>query len=108
MVLGPQVAERERAWPVFLDNLGLRTPVTLGDRVHAALDGLPPIDGVVDYTTRDFLGVRTSDALYRFMHDASFAGTLMVEVHDFAAHPDPRATVESWQAWLAHAFAQPV
>jgi uncharacterized protein YndB with AHSA1/START domain len=108
MVLGPEVAERDRAWPVLLANLGLRAPVALSDRVRATLDGLPPIDGVVDYITRDFLGVRTGDALYRFMHDASFAGTLMVEVHDFAADPDPRATAESWQAWLAHAFARPV
>src|ERR1700754_2011137 len=46
--------------------LGLPGEVQVGDGVRLTPAGLPAIDGVVDYVAREFLGVRTADALYRF------------------------------------------
>src|SRR5436189_220908 len=45
---GPEV-DRERAWAVFKDALGLSGDVTEGDSVQATLEGLPPMGGVVDH-----------------------------------------------------------
>src|SRR6266516_4027784 len=48
--------------------------------------GLGPIEGVVDYVTAEFLGVRTSTGLYRFIH--GLGGSVVVEHHDFAPATD--------------------
>jgi hypothetical protein len=64
---------------------------SVDDRVRLVLDGLDPIEGIVDHTSRSFLGVRTDDAMYRFI-----AGFANVD-HDEA--------VEAWTAWLARAFS---
>src|SRR5688500_3062621 len=62
-VFGPHVGDRERAWEVFRRGLGLPGPVALGDRVRLTPEGLPPLEGVVDYLSPSFLGVRTDDGL---------------------------------------------
>ena len=99
---GPQVASREQLWSAVRGALGLRDNVAEGDAVHAQLDGLPSIDGVVDYVRPDHLGLRTDDGLYRFMYAM---GTSLVEHHVYAPKPDPRETVPAWQAWLGKVLA---
>jgi hypothetical protein len=64
---GPQV-DKERAWKVFKDALGISGEIAEGDQVRLTPEGLPPIEGVVDLVSPDFLGVRTSDGMYRFIH----------------------------------------
>jgi len=98
---GPKV-DRERAWSVFKRALGLRGEATEGTPVSSTLEGLPPIDGVVDYVSPDFLGVRTSDALYRFIH--GYDGTVVLGHHIFAP-VDQKATEHAWQSWVEAAFA---
>jgi uncharacterized protein YndB with AHSA1/START domain len=97
---GPQV-DKERAWAVFKDALGLTGEVAEGDRVRSTPEGLPPIEGVVDYVSPDFLGVRTSDGLYRFIHGM---GTVVVGHHIYA-DVDQQATERAWQSWIERAFA---
>lgn len=97
---GPQV-DKERAWKVFKDALGLTGEVAEGDRVRSTPEGLPPIEGVVDYVSPDFLGVRTSDGLYRFIHGM---GTVVVGHHIYA-DVDQQATERAWQSWIERAFA---
>ncbi|WP_067135277.1 hypothetical protein [Microtetraspora malaysiensis] len=46
--------------------LGVSDRVEVGDEVRLPPAGLTPIEGVVDYATPVFLGVRSADALYRF------------------------------------------
>jgi hypothetical protein len=77
--------------------------VTEGDKVRLALDGLPPVDGVVDYAIEPFLGVRTATGLYRFMH--GYRDTVVVELHDFSDDVDAERTEQAWQAWLTRSFA---
>jgi uncharacterized protein YndB with AHSA1/START domain len=96
---GPQV-DKESAWAVFTDALGLTREVAEGDRVRATLEGLVPIEGVVDYVSPDFLGVRTSDAMYRFIHGM---GTVVVG-HPIYSDVDQQATERAWKSWIDRAF----
>jgi hypothetical protein len=98
---GPQV-DRDRAWSVFGTALGLPNDVAAGHAVRATLDGLPPIEGVVDYRSPAFLGVRTDDAIYRFIY--GLGGTIVLGHHIFA-DVDREETERAWQAWLDGAFA---
>jgi uncharacterized protein YndB with AHSA1/START domain len=82
-VFGPVVPERDEAWERFHEALGLPGPVALGDDVHLTPDGLAELDGVVDWLSRDFLGVRTDDGIYRFMHISAFGGPTGVGHHIF-------------------------
>jgi uncharacterized protein YndB with AHSA1/START domain len=85
----------------FREALGLEAMPSVDDRVRLTLEEFDPIEGVVDCTSRSFLGVRTDDAMYRFI--AGFEGTPMVGHHLFA-DVDHDAAVDAWTAWLARAF----
>ena len=98
---GPQV-DADRAWSVFRTALNLSPEAKLGDPVSARLEGIGPIDGVVDELSRDTLGVRTRDGLYRFIHGL---GGSVVLGHHVYADVDRQATQQAWQAWLNGAFA---
>jgi hypothetical protein len=65
---------------------------------------LPPIDGVVDYVTADHLGVRTADALYRFLRGFYGSG-VVVGHHLFDTSLDPARVAHVWQDWLTVLFA---
>ena len=45
--------------------------------------GCPQLEGEVDWLSRDFLGVRTDDGIYRFMHISVFGGPVGVGHHIF-------------------------
>ena len=97
---GPKV-DRDTAWQTFRRVMGLTAPVREGDPVRFTPAGLPPIDGVVDYVSSDFLGVRTSDALYRFIHGM---GTVALGHHLFK-QVDQQEAQQKWESWLAGLFA---
>ena len=81
--------------------LGLPGSATEGDRVQFTPEGLEPIDGVLYFVNRDTLGIRTGDALYRFLR--GFRIPLVVSHHLFS-DVDPRGTERAWQAWLDRLF----
>jgi uncharacterized protein YndB with AHSA1/START domain len=97
---GPQVS-RERAWAAFTAALGVGTKPVVGERARFRADGLPQLDGEIDYVSRDFLGLRTSDGMYRFIHGM---GTVALGHHIFEA-VDRTATERAWQAWVDRTFA---
>jgi uncharacterized protein YndB with AHSA1/START domain len=101
-VYGPQVPDREQAWAKFRGGLGLSGPVAEGDQVRLTPEGLPPVDGVVDWLSSDVLGVRGSDGLYRFI--LGFEGTVVLGHHIFA-DVEEQAAQPAWQAWLDRTFA---
>src|SRR5262249_20154139 len=68
------------------ESLGLTETPETGDTVHLTPENLPPIDGVVDYVRGDFLGVRTDDAMYRFIR--GYAGGAVLGHHLFAEDVD--------------------
>jgi hypothetical protein len=67
-----------------------------GDRVSLPNGGG---DGVVDYATDKFLGVRTGDALYRFFGRNAFGGPVGMSIHHFG-DVDVDAASRDWSEWL--------
>jgi uncharacterized protein YndB with AHSA1/START domain len=101
---GPPVADQDAAWAAFTEAVGLTAAVTEGARTRLAVDGLAPADGVVEFVSHPaFLGVRTNDGLYTFIHGYQHA--VVVEYHSFAGDADQQQTEQAWQAWLTKSFA---
>jgi uncharacterized protein YndB with AHSA1/START domain len=101
-VYGPQIPDRETTWAKLRSGLGLPEAVSEGDRVRLAPEGLPPMEGVVDWLSKETLGVRTNDGLYRFI--SGLDGTVVLGHHIFA-DVDEQATQSAWQGWLDRTFA---
>jgi len=102
-VFGPTVADWGQARQVLTGALGLTVGVAEGDPVRCTpVAGLPPMEGVVDYAYADHLGVRTPDALYRFLR--GFYGGVVVGHHMFTEGRDSAAE-QAWQGWLTALFA---
>lgn len=104
-VFGPAIADRDKAWELLFRGLGLDGEPSLGDAVRLAPAGLPPMEGVVDWRSRDFLGVRTGDGIYRFMHISVFGGITGVGHHIFLDGFDQAASESAWGAWLEEVFS---
>jgi uncharacterized protein YndB with AHSA1/START domain len=100
---GPPIADWDRAWTVLHGELGLTAPVAEGDAVRFAPEGVAPVEGSVYFVNRHNVGVRSGDALYRFLR--GFHGPMVVSHHLYADHNDPRATESAWQSWLTRLFA---
>ncbi|MFE0145755.1 SRPBCC domain-containing protein [Nonomuraea sp. NPDC059007] len=94
-------AEAEVGFAAVRAALGLPAEVEAGDRVRLTPAGLTPIDGVVDYATPAFLGVRSDDALYRFYGRDVWGWPVGVAHHLFAGG-DSSA---DWNAWLVKEVA---
>jgi uncharacterized protein YndB with AHSA1/START domain len=104
LIPGPQVADAARVWDAFRAALGLTGPVTVGTPARLSVDGLDPLDGVVDHAVEPVsLGLRTADWMYRFLH--GYQNTVVVEYHAFTDDVDPAAVEAAWHAWLDRTFA---
>ncbi len=101
-VMGPGPADADRMWAELRRGLGLAGVPAEGDRVRLTPDGLAPIEGVVDYVSPAFLGVRSDDGLYRFAR--GFDGSVAMGHHLFAHDLDPDEAERAWQAWLGRVF----
>jgi uncharacterized protein YndB with AHSA1/START domain len=100
---GPQQPDQEHVWEGLKRGLGLTGTVAEGDRARFTLLGSAPVEGVVDAVLPpNFLGVRTSDALYRFVGRGGMVG---VGHHIFADGVDPTEAERAWQSWLTELFA---
>ena len=84
--------------------LGLPDTTYVGERVHLTPDGLPAIEGVVDYVSPAFLGIRTADALYR-IYGRDYWGWPAGVAHHFF-DPATAGTEEAWRTWLDGVFTQ--
>jgi uncharacterized protein YndB with AHSA1/START domain len=102
-VAAPVVPDARAVFDRVPAALGLADPPAVGDRVRVAPEGVPAVDGVVDFVNPDAIGVRTSDALYRFVR--GFIGPMIVTHHVFAEGVDREETEQAWRAWLARLSA---
>jgi uncharacterized protein YndB with AHSA1/START domain len=100
--VGPKVADRDQAWATYRRGLGLEAHPELGDEIRLTPEGFEPIEGVVDYLSPSFLGVRTDDALYRFIY--GFDGTVVLG-HHLYSDVDGEQTQRAWGSWLTGLFA---
>jgi uncharacterized protein YndB with AHSA1/START domain len=70
-----------------------------GDRARVTADGIGSVDGVVYCANAHVIGVRTEDALYRFLR--GFAKPALAAHHLFAADADPAQAELAWASWLS-------
>ncbi|MFI6600900.1 SRPBCC domain-containing protein [Nonomuraea sp. NPDC050536] len=84
---GPQVSDWGRAWQV------LRSEVGDG---RFTVEGIGPIDGEVFFVNAQTLGIRTPDALYRFIQ--GLGGMMIVSHHLFSPTPEQGT---AWRTWLS-------
>jgi uncharacterized protein YndB with AHSA1/START domain len=82
--------------------LGLAEPPALGDTARFT-GAAGPADGVVYFANAHAIGVRTPDALYRFMR--GFAKPVIAAHHLFAGDADPDQARQAWEAWLSRTLA---
>lgn len=100
----PEAAGLPGAMDVLRAALGAKD-AQVGDRVSADLGDAAALDGVVDYATPDFLGVRTADGLYRFFGRNAFGSTVGMSLHAFASGVDAAQEEAALQRWLDGLYA---
>ncbi|GIH06821.1 hypothetical protein Rhe02_48880 [Rhizocola hellebori] len=93
--------DEETAWAGVKRGLGITGEVTAGTPVKFTFAG-QTVEGIVDSALYpSFLGVRTSDALYRFV-----GGQGMIGVgHHIFADVDAKQATDEWKSWLTNLFA---
>jgi uncharacterized protein YndB with AHSA1/START domain len=89
---GPMITDWPRTRAKLVEAIGKD-----GDRVRFTPDGLPPVDGVVYYENEDVLGIRTDDAIYRFLR--GLRGPVMA-CHNIFSDIPQEATEAAWRNWL--------
>lgn len=102
---GPPASAEDRAWPVLLASLGLGEGVSGGEPARVAVEELPAIEGVVDYVGPTSLGMRTHDALYRFLGRSALGMPIAVGHHLFAEDVNADREQDAWRSWLARVVA---
>ncbi|MFD1544123.1 SRPBCC family protein [Nonomuraea guangzhouensis] len=96
----PVAADWPRAWAVLYGELGIADHPKAGDPVRFTPAGLAPIDGVVYFANAQTLGVRTPDAIYRFLQ--GIGGSMVAAHHLYTGTGDQGP---AWHAWLDRLFS---
>lgn len=87
-------------WPVLRRALGVTGPPALGATVTLRPDGPPPVTGVVDVSSPEFLGLRSATGLHRIGAEGN-AGCGISAYHYFYGDPvDTDSLTAAWQSWL--------
>jgi hypothetical protein len=94
----PAASAQPDGFDVLQRALGLADDAGEGDRVR--VEGVEPLDGVLDYRRPYFVGIRTDDALYRFFGRNAFGMPVGMAIHAFGDGVDPEAAKQAWQRWL--------
>lgn len=85
--------------------LGVGATASVGQEVTLPVGGEGQTAGVVDYSTANFLGIRTADALYRFFGRNAFGAPVGMSVHLFGDDADAAGVRAAWEAWLETSLA---
>ena len=68
------------------------------------LPGAGSLEGVIDYVTANFIGLRTADALVRLHGRWGLGMTVAVSHHAYGDSFDAGVTTKAWPAWLDQAL----
>jgi len=90
----PDAFERVRA------ALGLTSDSVVDDAVPIAIEGLESTLATLDYSTANFIGLRTETALFRFFGRNAFGAVVGMTIHSFAGD-DGSALASAWEKWLS-------
>ena len=104
--LSDPIADWDGVWVRIGAALGLPRRPEIGDTVHFTIDG-QPIDGTVFFTNEQTVGIRSDDAIYRFVEGFQpGGGGPMWAMHNlFVGGVDARKSGETWKSWLAEVVA---
>jgi hypothetical protein len=102
---GPQTAGMPDAMDKLRSALGIGDGAAVGDVVHARLGDAGGLDGVIDYSTPEFLGVRTDDSLYRFFGRNHFGSVVGMSAHVFRDGVDAASSEAALKRWLDGVYA---
>jgi len=102
---GPEAAGTPDAMDALRAALGVSSDAGVGDVVNASLGDAGPIAGVIDYSTPEFLGVRTADGLYRFFGRNHYGSVVGMSAHLFVEGVDAAAHEAALKAWLDGLYA---
>jgi uncharacterized protein YndB with AHSA1/START domain len=97
---GPEAAGTPEAMETLRAALGIAPDASVGDPVDAALGEAGRLEGVIDYSTPEFLGVRTDEGLYRFFGRNHYGGVVGMSAHLFVEGVDAEAREAQLKAWL--------
>jgi len=100
-VFGPQVTDWPATWQSLRDTLGLPGEVGAGDRVRFTSPTGQTVNGEVYFVNKQTLGLRTREALYRFMQ--GFGGSIIAchSMFDSGYTDHDRETAEKvWRSWF--------
>jgi hypothetical protein len=101
-LMGPEASMTPDAFETLATALGVPDGATAGDRVRLAHDD---VDGVIDFRSDKFLGIRTDEALYRFFGRNAFGGPVGMSIHHFGDDVDAEVVGAAWTDWLARVYA---
>jgi hypothetical protein len=85
--------------------LGISSEAGVGAEVNASLGDAGTLDGVIDYSTPEFLGVRTADGLYRFFGRNHYGSVVGMSAHLFVDGVDAASREAEFKAWLDGVYA---
>ena len=100
----PGITDRLAAMTILRAAMGLGDAVAVGDAVQLEPAGLGSVAGSVDYLSSTIIGLRTSDALYRFAF-IPMGGGIYLGHHVYRDDVDVPAVTSAWAAWLDQAVA---
>jgi uncharacterized protein YndB with AHSA1/START domain len=102
---GPEAAGTADAMDTLRAALGVSPGARVGAPVHASLGDAGMLDGVIDYSTPAFLGIRTADGLYRFFGRNHFGSVVGMSAHLFTDGVDAAGREAELKAWLDGVYA---
>ena len=102
---GPETAGTPDAMDKLRAALGVTADAGVGDPVHASLGDAGTLDGVIDYSTPEFLGVRADDGLFRFFGRNHYGSVVGMSAHLFIDGVDAAASEAALKAWLDKVYA---
>jgi len=98
---GPEASMTPDAFVKLQAALGIPDGASVGGSVRLAHED---VDGVIDYRTEHFLGVRTGDALYRFFGRNAFGGPVGMSIHHFGPGIDAEQLGAGWTEWMKSVY----
>ena len=100
-LMGPEASMAPDGFTRLQAALGVPQGASTGDSVRLAHDD---VDGVIDYKTEKFLGIRTDEALYRFFGRNAWGGPVGMSIHHFGDGVDAEKVGAGWTEWMARVY----